>query len=344
MSKFKKILIWFIALVVIIGTIAGFVAYKYAFSSNVTISKDKAYFYIHTGATYNDVVDSLVDKSYLKNKSSFLFISKIKKYNVVKPGRYQIYNGESNWKLIDKLRSGNQTPVNVVVPSVRTIDKIAEAVDKYFEFDANDLLNAIYSDSTFKKYSLNKDNIAVLFIPNTYEMFWTSTPEEFVERMKQEYDNFWTNERKQKAKNIGLTQIQVSILASIVQSEQMQHAEERPIIAGLYLNRLRKGMPLQSDPTLIFAIGDFTIKRVYDYQKRIISPYNTYLIIGLPPGPILNPDVSSIDAVLNAQKNDYIYMCAREDFSGYHNFASNLTQHNLNAEKYHNALDKLKIK
>lgn len=341
---FKRILVITTLVIFVVVAIAALIGYQYAFKSNVEMSTKKKYLYIPTYSDINQVVDTLQKYNCIKNKQSFLLISKIKKYNTnVKPGKYEITNGMSNWQLINLLRSGKQVPQNVVVPSTRTIDKMAEQVEKYFEFDANALLSAIYENNKIKEWGFNKATIPALFIPNTYQMYWTTTPEQFVERMKKEYDKFWTKERIQKTKNIGLTLVEVSILASIVQSEQMQYPQERPTIAGLYLNRLRIGMPLQSDPTLIFAIGDFTIKRVYDYHKNINSPYNTYKYLGLPPGPILIPDVSSLDAVLNYKKSNYLYMCAREDLSGFHYFSDNLTQHMIYAKLYQNTLNRLKI-
>jgi len=182
-----------------------------------------------------------------------------------------------------------------------------------------------------------------MFIPNTYEFYWNTSAEEFFKRMAKEYKAFWTSERIAKAKKIGLSQSEVSALASIVQAEQLFHADERSRVAGLYINRLNKGMLLQSDPTLIYALGDFTIKRVLNKHKIIKSPYNTYLNTGLPPGPINLPERSSIDAVLNYEKHDYIFMCAKEDFSGYHNFAKTNRQHEIYAAKYHRELNKRRI-
>ena len=176
-----------------------------------------------------------------------------------------------------------------------------------------------------------------MFIPNTYQVYFNVVPEELIVRMHGEYVKFWNEDRKAKAAALGLAPVEVSILASIVQAETVKQ-DEAPIIAGLYINRLKKDIPLQADPTLVYAVGDFTLKRVLDVHKEVDSPYNTYLHAGLPPGPINMPQISSIDAVLNYQKSDYLYMCAKEDFSGYHNFATNLRAHNLNATRYQQAL------
>ncbi|MEP1953792.1 MAG: endolytic transglycosylase MltG, partial [Algoriphagus sp.] len=203
---------------------------------------------------------------------------------------------------------------------------------------------ALVQDSVYiRKFDFDEETIMSMFVPNTYELWWDSSAEALFDRMYREYTSFWTDERKQKASAIGLNQKEVSTLASIVQAESQQKADERPIIAGLYLNRLRIGMPLQADPTLVFASGDFELKRVLNVHKEIDSPYNTYKNIGLPPGPINLPDIKSLDAVLNPDNNDYLYMCAKADFSGYHAFASSLSEHNANARRLHAALNKAKI-
>lgn len=340
----KKFLIYSIVIIVVLGGIFGFIAYKMALSPNVQIDKEYVYLYIPSDRSYQSVLDSLTENDIIINKKSFMLISKIKKYDVlVKSGKYKITNGLNNWQLINLLRSGNQEPIRVVISSVRTLDRFCEQISPYFEFSTEQLGEYLNSDEYFTEYGLNKYNSISIFLPNTYEMYWDISPEEFVSRMKIEYDKFWTEERIQKAKNQNLLPLEVSVLASIVQSEQMAHPDERPIIAGLYLNRLSKGIPLQSDPTLIFATGDFTIKRVYDYHKKINSPYNTYIHFGLPPGPILLPDISSLEAVLNPKESNYLYMCAKEDLSGYHYFSNNLTQHLLYAKRYHNALNTLNI-
>ena len=182
-----------------------------------------------------------------------------------------------------------------------------------------------------------------MFIPNTYEVYWNTSAEEFVKRMAREYKAFWTEQRKAQAKALNLTQSEVSILASIVQAEQSEHRDERAQVAGLYINRIKKKMRLQSDPTLIYATGDFSIKRVLNKHMQLDSPYNTYMYAGLPPGPINLPEISSIDAVLDYEKHDYIYMCAKADFSGYHNFSRSFFQHNAYAKAYRNELNRRKI-
>ncbi|HWL00047.1 MAG TPA: endolytic transglycosylase MltG, partial [Parapedobacter sp.] len=192
-------------------------------------------------------------------------------------------------------------------------------------------------------YGFDSANFLSMFVPNTYELYWNTTTEQFADRMHNEYEKFWNDERRQKAETINLNPQEVAVLASIVKGEAL-HTDEMPAIAGLYLNRLRKGMLLQADPTVIFANNDFTIRRVLYRHLRTDSPYNTYLYRGLPPGPIMMPSIAAIDAVLNYQQHDYIYMCAKDDFSGYHNFAVTQAEHNINARKFQQALNERNIK
>jgi len=249
----------------------------------------------------------------------------------------------SNNELVNLLRSGKQVPVKLTFNSIRTPEQLAGKVAKQIEADSTDIIKLLKSESFTSSYGFNKYTIMTMFIPNTYEVYWNMSAEDFFRRMANEYKNFWTEERKQKAKNINLMQSQVSILASVVQAEQSVHHDEKRIIAGLYINRLQKRMKLESDPTLVYAVGDFEIKRVLNIHKEVESPFNTYKYLGLPPGPINLPEISSIDAVLNYQPNNYIFMCAKEDFSGKHNFAVTYNEHLRNAERYRAALNKRKI-
>jgi UPF0755 protein len=245
--------------------------------------------------------------------------------------------------LIVYFRTGKIDEVAVDFHSIRTKDELAERVSKQIEASKDSLLDLLNDDQYMSKFGLNSENALVLFLPNTYKMFWNTGADKFIKRMAKEYKKFWTAERKEKAKKQGLSQSEVSVLASIVMAEQSKRTEEWPIIAGLYLNRLRTGMPLQSDPTAVYASGDFTIKRVTHDILAINSPYNTYKNTGLPPGPIYLPAQGAIDAVLNAQKHNYFYMCASGDGSFKHNFASTLKEHNQNAQLYWRQLDKQNI-
>jgi len=280
----------------------------------------------------------------LINANSFEWLARQKKYDTnIKAGRYRINRALNNNDLVNLLRSGKQTPIKVTFNNLRNKEQLAGKIASQIEADSLSILNYITDTTFLNKLQLNTDNVACLFIPNTYEFYWNTSVEGFVNRMVKEYSDFWNSSRKKKAAEIKLNYYQVAVLASIVEKEQSIKRDERPEIAGLYLNRLKKRMKLESDPTLIFALGDFTIKRVLNKDKKVESPYNTYKNKGLPPGPICIPSINAIDAVLNASENDYIFMCAKEDFTGYHNFAKTYAKHLINARKYQKALNKRKI-
>ena len=260
----------------------------------------------------------------------------------VKPGRYRLKKGMTNRTLINMIKAGNQDPVKLKFHNIRKKENFAAYLASNLEADSLSFINVLDSTALISKYGFNQDNVYAMFIPNTYEMYWNISPVDFFERMHKEYDKFWTADRKQKAASLNLTPTQVYTLASIVDAEAL-YDKEMPIIAGLYLNRLNKGILLQADPTVIFANNDFTVKRVTGKLLQVQSLYNTYKYAGLPPGPIMMPSINAIDAVLNRDNNNYIYMCAKEDFSGYHNFAENKAQHEINARKYREALNKRNI-
>jgi UPF0755 protein len=239
--------------------------------------------------------------------------------------------------LVNLLRSGKQSPVKLGFISVRSLDILAGKAAAYIEADSATLAALLTDPATAQKYGFNQQTFMSMFIPNTYEFYWNTSAEKFVEKMAEEYKNFWNEDRKQKAADIGLSQSEVSTLASIVEAETQKN-DEKAKVAGVYMNRLNTGMLLQADPTVVFAAGDFTIQRVLNRHLEINSPYNTYLYAGLPPGPINIPSVSSIDAVLNYERHNYKFFCAKEDFSGYHAFAVTNAQHEVNARKYHQAL------
>ena len=243
----------------------------------------------------------------------------------------------TNLQAIKLLRAGIQEPVNVTFSYVRLLSELGERITKNLSISADQFYSALNEFIATNDEGFNEENALCMFIPNTYEVYFNVSPNELIERMNREYKIFWNAERKGKAHEIGLTPIEVSILASIVQAETVKE-DEAPMIAGLYLNRLKRNIALQADPTLVYAAGDFTLKRVLNEHKEIDSPYNTYKHAGLTPGPINMPQISSIDAVLNAKSHDFIYMCAKEDFSGNHNFSSTLSQHLINARNYQKAL------
>lgn len=256
-------------------------------------------------------------------------------------GAYKIQHGDKALDIARRLKRGAQTPIKLTFNNVRLFNDIASRIASHFDFDAEDFMAA--ADSLLPSYGIDSRNYIGAFLPDTYEFYWNSNPAKVIERLYAYHESFWNDERKSKASAIGLTPEQVTVLASIV-DEETAVSNEKPVIARLYLNRLGKGMKLQADPTVKFAVCDFSLRRILNKHLTTESPYNTYLHIGLPPGPIRMPEKSTIDAVLNAPKNNYLYMCAKEDFSGTHNFATTLEQHNANATRYRQALDNRKIK
>jgi len=340
-----KILLLVFAVFSVLCVIFGYRYYRFIFQANVKVENNDEYFYIPTGSNYEFVYQQLIDNGYVIDAQSFDWVAQQKNYPAkVKAGRYKITSGMNNNELVNMLRAGNQSPVQVTFNNVRTIYQLAGKVGEKLETDSTKIIELLTDKNFTQSIGFEPHTIISMFIPNTYEFFWNTSAEKFIERMKTEYDRFWNEERLQKADNVNLSPIEVSILASVVQAEQSQHNEEKAIISGLYLNRLQRGIALQSDPTLIFAKGDFSIQRVLNEDKLIDSPYNTYMYAGLPPGPINMPEMSSLEAVLNPEKHNYIFMCAKEDFSGFHNFASSLSEHNRNAAKYQRALNERGIK
>jgi UPF0755 protein len=344
-SFFKKIIVSIFLILLIAGAVGGYWAYRNLYQSNVNLGDKKStIIYIPTGSTFEDVVRILGQNNVLKNRSSFEWLAEKKKYkNSVKPGKYRVLAKMSNNALINLLRAGIQEPVEINFNGLHTVEQLISRAGRRIEADSLELLQAVHDNSFLNKYGFNNDNVQALFIPDTYEFFWNTSVDQFFDRMAKEYKTFWSEDRKAKARSIGFTQTEVSILASIVQAEQCCDNEEKKTIAGLYINRLKQDMPLQSDPTVIFALGDFDIQRVSSEQTRFQSPFNTYMNKGLPPGPIGFVQRSSIDAVLNYEKSSYIYMCAKEDLSGKHYFAKTYDQHCIYAKRYHDSLNKKNI-
>jgi UPF0755 protein len=333
-----------IILVALIGVaVLALSFYILLYAPNTSVSKKSA-LYVRTGSTYQDVLTQLKSEGLLKSMFTFKIVAGKMNYpKHVKPGKYILKAGMGNYRLIQMLRSGKQEPVILVFNNIRTKQDFAGRISKQLEADSVAILNHLNDNTFMHQYGLNAENALTLFIPNTYQLWWNTTPDEFFKRMSQESKRFWDIDRLSKAAAIKLKPYQVIILASIVEKETNQN-DEKPVVAGVYLNRLRKGMLLQADPTLVFAWNDFTIHRVLNIHKSINSPYNTYKFKGLPPGPIYLPDSKSIDAVLNYKHHDYLYFCAKEDFSGYHNFARTPQEHHINAERYQKALDAHNIK
>lgn len=333
----SKRLIFFL-LFAVLGISFVFYGWQIVYTPNILVDKEDRVIIIPDSATFKTVQAQLHEGRYVEDLMSFSFLSRLMDYDKsVKPGRYVLEKNMTNIQAIRLLRSGNQVPVNITFNNVRTIDELAEKITKKLTMKPTEFSAALIAFAMENKKGFNHDNVISIFIPNTYEVYYNLSPQDLIDRMLYEYENYWNDERKQKANDIGLTPLEISTLASIVQAETVK-ADEAPIIAGLYINRLKKGIPLQADPTLKFALKDFGLKRVLNVHKEVDSPYNTYTHAGLPPGPINMPEISSLNAVLNYNKSDYLYMCAKEDFSGFHNFTSNYNDHLRNAERYQTAL------
>jgi UPF0755 protein len=325
------------------------IAGSYAYGIYNTYLKDNVtgnheYLYVRTGWTYEQLIADLKAKSdVLKDINTFEdAAAKMNLAKNLKPGRYALSGNLNNRTLINKLKAGNQDPVKLKFQNIRTKENFAAYLAKNMEADSLAFIKVLDSAALVEKYGFTKDNVYTMFIPNTYEFYWNISPLEFFEKMQKQYDKFWTPERKAKAEKLNLTPIKATILASIVDWEAL-YDKEMPTIARLYQNRLNKGILLQADPTVIYANNDFTIKRVTRTHLAVSSKYNTYKYAGLPPGPIMMPSIKAIDAVLNPATNNYIYMCAKEDFSGYHNFAETRAEHEINANKYRAEMNKRKI-
>jgi UPF0755 protein len=257
-------------------------------------------------------------------------------------GAFKIKEGESALSVANHLRRGAPDEVKVTINNIRTKDQLAKLLGKKLMMDENDFLKALNDKDLCASLEKNPDNVTGLFLADTYQFLWDIEPAKLLESMKKFSDSFWNSDRKEKAEKLGLTPDEVIALAAIVEGETAK-ADEKGKVARLYMNRLKQHIKLQADPTVKFALGDFALKRLRISDTRIESPWNTYYIDGLPPGPICIPEKSSIEAVLDAPEHDYIYMCAKEDFSGYHNFATNYSEHEANAKRYQNALNERNI-
>tara|TARA_B100000424_G_C22917442_1_gene488139 strand:- start:433 stop:1383 length:951 start_codon:yes stop_codon:yes gene_type:complete len=312
------------------------------YSPNFLINADDKFIIIEENTDFNELIKKLEDDTLINDILSFSFLSKLMEYQEnIKIGAYKVKMNMSNYEMITMLRSGNQTPIKLTFSYARKIEDLAEKITTKLKMSKDDLLN--YLNENINNYSgFKKTDIISIFLPDTYEVYWNISPEKLTNKMYSEYKKFWNEERLSKLQKINLNQKEAIVLASIVASESRM-LDEADRIAGLYINRLNRNMRLQADPTLIFAANDFTIRRVLNKHKKIKSPYNTYIHRGLPPGPIRLASKKYIDAVLNYEKHNYIYMCAKEDFSGYHAFATNLSDHNRNAKKFQIALNMRKI-
>ena len=342
MNKTTKI---FIATLLTLIVASGAVLYTfYKMLESPVTTKESFRLYITPGYTQDKVMESiLLNDPDASVKGLRLWLNHRHYADKVLTGCYTVNAGASAREVADMLSGGIQTPVRLRISSVRTVDRMASAISSQLMMDSAQVSSLLSDRQFLDSIGYAPETVFCMIIPNTYEVWWNITPEALVKRLLQEKDRFWNDDRRQKAARLGMDSNQVMTLASIVEEETAM-ADELPVVAGLYINRLKRGMPLQADPTVIFALGGERPKRVLNAHLEIDSPYNTYKIQGLPPAPIRFVNISSIDAVLNPASHNYLYMCAKEDFSGYHNFASTLSQHNANAARYRQALNKAGIR
>ncbi len=328
----------FICLAIVLGA-----AYFYLFAS---LAKDgKTYYlYIDNDDNIDSIYARLDTMTTSAGMSAFSMLARHDGYaEKIIQGRYAVKPGIGALRLLRNLKNGTQTPLHLTIPSVRTTDKLAAVLGNKLQIDSLELVKELTNPATCSRYGLDTLTITCLFIPNTYDVYWTISAKELLDRMQKESRTFWNEDRRRKAKALGMTEVQIITLASIV-DEETANNDEKPMVAQMYLNRLREDMPLQADPTVKFALKQFELKRIYHGQLSVNSPFNTYRNKGLPPGPIRIPTVAGIDAVLNHANHDYLYMCAKEDFSGTHNFAKTYEEHLQNAKRYSDALNKHGIK
>lgn len=344
--RFSKYVIFALICLVVAVCAAGFVGYAWIWGPNVPDTLEDNILEIPNESSYNDVLSILQEKNLILDPKSFDVVAGLMKYKKdrVPAGRFKLQAGWNNRSLISLLRSGNQEPVNLTFNNVRYSSELAGVLAGYLYPDSLDFYNYLSDENKVNALGFDTDNILTLFIPNTYQLYWNTSVDKFVKRMKKEHDSFWnTPWRKDSLSRLGLTGSEVYTLASIVEKETRQ-SYEKSTVAGVYLNRLDRGMKLEADPTVVYAVGDFTLRRVLLRHLETPSPYNTYLNEGLPPGPICMPSIESIDACLHAKKHNYIFFCAKPGYDGAHNFASTLSEHNKNARVFHDWLNKEKIR
>lgn len=344
--KLRRIIAIVTLVIVTVGTIYGYMLYKDIFSANTKFSEGRMAIYIPSKATYSDV--EAIVRPYVENMDRFRMVAEKKSYTTnVKSGKFILKQGMNSNDIINSLRQ--PVPVDIAFNNQETLERTVGRIAQQIEPDSVALLKVFTDKEFITENGFNEDNVLSIFIPNTYEFFWDTSAEKVRDKMAKEYRKFWTPERKAKAEALNLTPLQVSALASIVHKETVK-ADERPRVAGVYLNRLQKGMKLEADPTVIYAMkkqsNDFdqVIKRVLFKDLVIDSPYNTYKYEGLPPGPIAMPDITALDAVLNPEKHNYIYFCASVTNFGYHEFAVTPAQHEVNRQKYVAWVNKMGIK
>ncbi len=343
--KTKRIILIIVGVLVLLGGISAYVFYTNFLQSNTNPNiKRDVFIFIKTGSSLQDVETMLKNREILLSTTTFDFAAGLMNYkNNIHPGRYLLRPHANNKNLIKLLKSGVQIPYKLSYQTIHTKYDLAGKISQQIETDSSAILRIIESDSFKTKYKSDNDNVLSFFIPDSSVYLYTTTTADFMNDCSNNYTEFWTDDNIHKAKAMNLTKAQISTLASIVERETAKDAE-KPMIAGLYFNRLRKkGQKLEADPTVIYALGDWSKQRVYNVDLEVNSPYNTYKYEGLPPGPICVPSLASLNAVLNYAHHDYFYMCAKEDFSGYHNFAKTLAEHKANAKRYYAELKRRNI-
>ena len=339
----KKVIIISISVIVAILLSAAVGTYSLLFSKPFKIN-NPTFIYIDDDDSADSVFTKIETNLHPESMTGIKMLAKLKNYGGnIYTGAYKISPEMTVLETFRMLKAGRQTPVKLIVPSVRTIDKLVSRVAEQIMADSASIASLLNDSSYLANLGYDKATIPALFIPNTYEVYWNMTAEGFIKRMTRENKSFWNTERTAKAKALNMTAAEVCTLASIVDEETANNAE-KPLVAGLYINRLKRGMLLQADPTVKFSLQDFGLRRILFKHLETDSPYNTYKHAGLPPGPIRIASVAGINSVLNYSKHNYIYMCAKEDFSGTHNFASTLSEHNINARRYQQALNRRNIK
>ena len=340
-KKNKKILVGCLLAAILLG-IAGIAHIYYYFFAQPFQITDTTYIYIDRDDDVDSVYHKIIEVGNPKQMHGFESLVRYQGYNV-KTGRYAIKPTDNMRYLHRRLSMGYHTPIKLTVGSVRTLDRIARNTARQLMVDSCEIANILNDTAYISKLGFTPETLPALFIPNTYEVYWNMSAEDFMQRMLKEHKAFWNEKRLKQAEAIGLTPIEVATLASIVEEETANQAE-KPMVAGLYINRLKKGMLLQADPTVKFSLQEFGLKRILFKHLEVDSPYNTYKYAGLPPGPIRIPSYQGLESVLNYTKHNYIYMCAKEDFSGTHNFAVTSAQHAANARKYQQALNRRGIR
>lgn len=338
-TGWKKFLIAFGAVVLVFILIIGFNLYLKIYAPSVRVNDNEPYLYIPTGSSYDNLLAIIQNKHLVHSIENFDWVARqMNLQSSLHAGKYRIENAMSNYALAKLLRSGKQEPVKLVLKKFRLKEDVVSFVSQKLEADSLTLITALDDSIYLRRFDLTPEQAVALFIPNTYEFLWNTSAEQFLQRMKREYDNFWNEERMQAALLQNLKPVEAITLASIIE-EETNYNPEKPRMAGVYLNRLSRGIFLQADPTVKFALQNFSLRRILNADLNYNSVYNTYQHSGLPPGPICTPSIASIDAVLHAEHNDYFYFCANPDKPGTHVFAKTLDEHLLNAKRYQHWLD-----